>query len=365
MPLEDDIRAIAGRIPSLKERLNTEEATKQSLVLPFLQALGYNVFDPTEVMPEYTADIGTKQGEKVDYAIMSDDVPVMIIECKKASDKLSSTNQVSQLYRYFSTDTQIHIGVLTNGIRYLFFSDLDSPNVMDTAPFLEVDLEYLHPGALERLGQFAKGFSVNETVEAASRMRYIAGMKEALAQQYSQPEEDFVEWLGRRVYSGRMTQAVKDKFANLARRAFHEFVNERITNTLKTAQNLTQFQEDEVASQESEYVVEERQEEPKIVTTAQELQAYDIVKDIVQDVIDPERVTLRDSRSYCSVLLDNTNRRPVCRLHFNRSQKFIGLFDGSEDSYGRRAEERVPIDSLNDIYSYADQIRQTVQRYLA
>lgn len=205
---------------------------------------------------------------------------------------------------------------------------------------------------------------MNETVEAASRMRYIAGMKDALAQQYNQPEEDFVEWLGRRVYSGRMTQAVKDKFANLARRAFHEFVNERITSTLKTAQDIAQFQEEEVAPQESDYPVAERRDEPKIITTAEELQAYDIIKDIAQDVVDPERVTLRDSQSYCSVLLDNSNRRSVCRLHFDGKQKYIGLFDGSRHSGGSLVEKRSPVDSLSDIYNHADQIRKTVQQYL-
>ena len=194
MPLEDDIRTLAGRVPGLKDRLSTEEATKQSLVLPFLQALGYNVFDPTEVEPEFTADVGTKQGEKVDYAIMSDDAPVILIECKKVSDNLSSDKRISQLFRYFGT-TKARIGVLTNGILYQFFSDLESPNVMDTSPFLEVDLENLDAGSLEQLGQFAKGFNVDETVEAASRLRYINGMKQALTQQYNQPEEDFVECL--------------------------------------------------------------------------------------------------------------------------------------------------------------------------
>ena len=302
MPLDDEIKAIAGRIPSLKDRLSTEEATKQSLVLPFLQALGYNVFDPIEVVPEYTADIGTKQGEKVDYAIMSDDAPVMLIECKKVSDKLTSSNPVSQLYRYFSTSTEIRIGLLTNGIRYQFFSDLDSPNVMDTAPFLEINLEELNPGALEQLSQFAKGFNVDETVEAASRMRYISGMKQALARQYNQPEEDFVEWLGRRVYSGRMTQAVKENFSNMTRRAFHEFVNERITATLRTAQDLAQIHEEEATPLQPESEGE-GSGASKIVTTAEELQAYDIVKDIVQDVVDTERVTLRDSQTYCGIFL--------------------------------------------------------------
>ena len=139
MPLEDDLRSISGRIPDLKIRISTEEATKQSLVLPFLQALGYNVFDPSEIEPEFTADVGIKQGEKVDYAVMADGDPVILIECKKVSDTLASDNRVSQLYRYFGA-TPVRIGVLTNGITYRFFSDLESPNVMDTSPFLEIDL---------------------------------------------------------------------------------------------------------------------------------------------------------------------------------------------------------------------------------
>ena len=238
---DNTFNAITQRIPVLRDRLATEEATKQALVLPFLQALGYNVFDPTEVEPEYTADIGTKQGEKVDYAVMADGKPVILIECKKVSDTTLDRN-VSQLLRYFGT-TSAHIGVLTNGIVYQFFSDLESPNVMDTTPFLEINMEYLDSRIVEQLGQFAKGFDLEETVEAASRLRYVNGMKQALEQQYQQPEDDFVEWLGRRVYTGRMTQSVKEKFVSLTRRAMREFVNNHISDTLKAAQDLTYIPE--------------------------------------------------------------------------------------------------------------------------
>ena len=263
MPLEDDLKAISGRIADLRDRISTEEATKQSLVLPFLQALGYNVFDPTEIEPEFTADIGIKQGEKVDYAVMADGEPVILNECKRVSDSLASDHRVSQLYRYFGA-TQVRIGVLTNGVTYRFFSDLESSNVMDTSPFLEVDLEHLDARSIEQLGRFAKGFDVEEVVEAASRLRYIHGMKQALMQQYSQPEEDFVDWLGRKVYNGRMTQAAREMLSNLTRRAFHEFVNDRISDTLQAAQNLARFQEDEIEPEQvhsSEEEVVER--EPK------------------------------------------------------------------------------------------------------
>ena len=363
MPLEDDLRSLSGRIPDFKDRIATEESTKQSLVLPFLQALGYNVFDPTEIEPEFTADVGIKQGEKVDYAVMSDGEPVILIECKKISDSLTSDHRVSQLYRYFGA-TQVRIGVLTNGVIYRFFSDLESPNVMDTSPFLEVDLEHIDGRSIERLGRFTKGFDVVEVVEAASRLRYIHGMKQALIQQYNQPEEDFVDWLGRKVYSGRMTQTAREMLSNLTRRALHEFVNDRISDTLQAAQNIARFQEDEVGAESDHVSEKEEEQDPKIVTTAQELQAFDIVKDILKDIVDPERVYLRDAQSYCSIVLDDNSRKPLCRLHFNGNRLYFGLFDGTRYGSGTLMENRLPLESLNEIYLHTDQIKETLQRYL-
>ena len=363
MSLEDHLRSLSSRVPELRDRVSTEEATKQSLVLPFLQALGYNVFDPNEILPEFTADLGLKQGEKVDYAVISEGDPVILIECKKVSDNLTSDHRVSQLYRYFGA-TQVRIGVLTNGVVYRFFSDLESPNVMDTSPFLEIDLEHLDARSIEQLGRFTKGFNVVEVVEAASRLRYIHGMKHALAIQYNQPEDDFSDWLIRQVYSGRMTQSARSMFTPLVRRALHEFVNDRISDTLQAAQNLARFQEDEVATEAPEPAVQDVDEKgPKIVTTAQELQAFDIIKDIAKDVIDPERVDLRDSQSYCAILLDNNNRRPICRLHFQENRMHIGFFDGTRYDSGALIEHRTALESLNDIYAYTEQIRDTLLRY--
>ena len=135
--------ALSKRSPQLLEQgtLSTEEATKHALVLPFIQALGYDIFNPTEVVPEYTADFGLKQGEKVDYAIFreeSNGEPAMLIECKRVSDPLD-VSKASQLGRYFS-QTPTHIGILTNGIVYKFFSDIDAENVMDATPFLVIDI---------------------------------------------------------------------------------------------------------------------------------------------------------------------------------------------------------------------------------
>ncbi len=140
MDLIDRLRDLASRLEKIVAQLQTEEATKNALVMPFINALGYNVFDPLEVVPEFTADVGTKKGEKVDYAIMQDGKPIILMEVKAANCNLDNAH-CSQLYRYFSV-TDARFSVLTNGIHYRFFSDLESPNKMDARPFLEVDMRH-------------------------------------------------------------------------------------------------------------------------------------------------------------------------------------------------------------------------------
>lgn len=127
MDFADRIRDLAARIPNQLAHLRTEEAAKNALVLPFISALGYNVFDPFEVTPELDADVGIKKGEKVDYAILKDGKPVMLFECKACNANLDECH-ASQLYRYFSV-TPARVGVLTNGVVYRFFSDLDLPEI--------------------------------------------------------------------------------------------------------------------------------------------------------------------------------------------------------------------------------------------
>jgi hypothetical protein len=118
--------------------IQTEEATKNAFILPFIGILGYDVFDPSEVVPEFTADVGTKKGEKVDYAIIRDKKVIMLFECKACDANLDESH-ASQLYRYFSV-TESRIGVLTNGILYRFYTDLEEPNKMDSKPFMELNI---------------------------------------------------------------------------------------------------------------------------------------------------------------------------------------------------------------------------------
>ena len=361
MAFEDEIQEIAERIPGLRSQgnLDDEAKTKQYLVVPFLRALGYDDSVPSQVVPEFTADFGGRQGWKVDYALISGDQPIIIIECKDSKNTLTKP-EVDQLGRYFPF-TKARICMLTNGILYKFFTEIDNTNTMETNPFLEVDIEHLDLRAVEELEKFSRGFDVDERLAAASDRKIIDEMKNMLVRQHSQPDDSFLELFVRPLHTGNYNQAAKDKFRPLLQEASREFIRERLNATFQAAQSFTTRIDEERAPEQSGESAESGKE---IETTAQEWQAYDIVKAIVHDLVASDRVAIRDAQSYCAVLVDNNNRRPVCRFYFNGRQKRLGLFDGSRADSGALNVRQYDIESLDDIHNYADQLREATERYL-
>ena len=340
------------------------------MVLPFIQSLGYDVFDPTEVVPEFTADYGLKSGEKVDYAIIRDNAPIMLFECKKVGDPLDS-GRASQLARYF-TNTPARIAILTDGIIYKFYSDLDAENAMDTQPFLEMDITKIDQRAMQSLSHFAKhSFNLDEVHSIASNMKHVSGMKSYLADMYSQPDEEFVRLLARKVFNGPLFQTRIEHFTGLTKLAFTGFVNDLISDTLQRASNIVHSEAIEDAQpspeepEEPEEDTEAATNRRSVLTTAEEIQGYDLVKAILADVVDPERVTMRDTQSYCGILLDDNNRRPICRLRFNNAlnKRFV-LMGQERGDRGQRIETTYSIETVNEITDYADQLREVVRAYL-
>ena len=363
MDFIDEVRTRSSRFADRIGHLETEEATKNALVLPFIQMMGYSIFDPTEVVPEFTADVGTKRGEKVDYALIKDGSPIILIECKKYGADLAEA-EMSQLLRYF-TVTKSHFGVLTDGIQYMFFADLDQPNVMDPKPFFKFNMLDFADKEVEGLKLFTKSsYDEEEALETAAMLKYTQGMKQALARQLSEPDEDFVRWLARQVYSKPLMPAARERFTTLARQALREFISDRINATLKTALARGDVSESEAetdAPDEGDIVTET---EAKIITTPDELMGIAAVKEILKDTVDIERVHIRDVQSYCGILLDDTNRKPIVRLAFNNPERrAICVFVFDEE--GERQDHWRSIDSIKDIHNYADKIRATVMNYLA
>lgn len=356
MDFADRLVSLAGRIEKQKSAIQTEEAAKTAFVMPFIQALGYDVFDPTEVVPEFIADVGSKKGEKIDYAIMVEGKPSMLIECKCCDANLSD-NHAAQLRRYFHV-TAARIGVLTNGHLYQFFADLDEPNIMDKKPFMEIDLLGLDEQLVPELKKLSKSsFEIDQMLSTASNLKYTREIKGYFERQLTSPDSDLVRLVLADIYNGMKTQLVIEQFTPLVRQALvaviNDEINARLKSALTTGKPLPPQETDD--GQQGEPVAEDTGK--GIVTSHEEMEGYYIVRAILRPVVEVERVAMRDTKSYCGILLDDNNRKPVCRLHFNAQQKYIGIFDE------QRNETRKPIASLNEIYDYTDQIRNAVGLY--
>lgn len=359
MDFIDKIRNLASRIPSQLEYCQTEEATKTALIMPFINALGYDVFDPAEVVPEFVADIGTKKGEKADYAIMIDEKPRILFECKWSGSDLSKEH-ASQLHRYFTSVPSVKFGVLTNGIHYQFFSDLDAPNRMDATPFFEFNMLDIQERQVSELKKFTKSaFNLVEIITTASELKYTAAIIKIATRDFDSPSEDFVRYFTGQVYSGIKNQRVIEQFTEITRKALRRYLTDQINERLQSAIQYPDVMPQPVnqADPEPEEVEEEPDDKKQIVTTKDEIEGFFAIKSILRETIDIKRVNMRDKKTLCGILLDDNNRKPICRLYFNTSQWCIGLVNEN------KVEERIPINEIDDIYNFADRIIAIVKQY--
>lgn len=359
MDFIDQLRMLAAQVEKQVDFIQTEEATKQCLVMPFISALGYNLFDPTEVVPEFTADVGTKKGEKVDYAIFKDGKPIVLFECKCHNCDLDAEH-ASQLFRYF-TVTPAKFSVLTNGITYRFYTDIDEANKMDPKPFYEFNLFDIKDQNLEVLKRFTKAaFNTEDNFGAAVELKYTREIKRHITEELNSPTEEFVRIFASRVSNKKMTQAVLCKFTDITKRAFNQFLNDRINDRLKSAMESEGPQPSEANAKDGQAAIQEASaeyEEKRVVTSPEVLESYYIIKGIVGNQVDPKRISLRETANCCGVLLDDSNRKPICRLRFNGGNTDLGLI-----KEGKR-EERVSIEDIDDILAYSDQIKATINLY--
>ena len=236
MDFADQIRELIALLDKNKDHVCTEEGTKHSLVMPFLQVLGYNVFDPTEVIPEFTADIGIKKGEKVDYAIAFNNEPMILMEIKMARCILQP-KVMSQLLRYFGV-TKAKFAVLTNGIQYQFFSDFTKKNVMDIDPFLTVNLTpAIRDSEIAELKRFHKNhFDADKISSSAIELKYTGELKRYFKQQFKEPEEDFLKFfIKKTTFQGLATKQAIDRLSPIVQNAFKQYINETVSDTLKGA----------------------------------------------------------------------------------------------------------------------------------
>ena len=348
MELSSQLKALADKIHQLKDKIETEESTKHAFVLPFINLLGYDTFNPTEVVPEFTADLGLKKGEKVDYAIFQHNEPILIIECKNWKENLTVHN--SQLFRYFHV-TKTRFALLTNGIHFQFFTDLDEKNKMDEKPFLEFDIINLKENVVNEITKFHKSnFDVNNIVNNASSLKYTKEIKKLINEELNEPTFDFIRLFANKVYNGRLTEKVMEEFKELVQKGFNQLISDKVNDRLNAA--LNKEAEKQLVDQ-----IDVVLDDSKVNTTEEELEAYRIVVAILRRKLPIERIVYRDTQSYFGILLDDNNRKPLCRLHLNGNKKYLGLFNENKN------ESKQPIESIDDIYLFEKELLETVGFY--
>lgn len=363
MDFIDQLKQFSKRVESMKDSINTEEATKTAIIMPFFSMLGYDVFNPQEFVPEFTADVGIKKGEKVDYAIIKDGNPVILVECKSISENLDRHD--SQLFRYFGTTTA-KFSILTNGVTYRFYTDLDNPNKMDTDPFLTINILDIRENQVPELKKFCKSvFDIDSIFSTASELKYVHEFKSIFTNQLNNPSDDLIRFFLQDCYSAPKTQNVLEKFRPILKKALNDLVSEMMNDKIKTALggsggsvsiNDAKPTDDSPVSPVEESSTEKR--EPNIVTTEEELEAFFIIKNLLSDLVDIHDITYKDTESYINILYKGNTRKWICRLRLTENIKTLIIPDEN------KKETKYPLTDIYELKGYHDQLAEVLQRYI-
>ena len=351
MDFIDELKQFSKRVESVKDSIQTEEATKTSIIMPFFAMLGYDVFNPNEFCPEYTADVGIKKGEKVDYAILKDGSPIILIEAKWIGENLQKHD--SQLFRYFGT-SKAKFAILTNGQIYKFFTDLEEANKMDEKPFLTIDVLDIKDPQISELKKFCKSnFDIDAIFDIASELKYVNAFKNLFLEQLQSPTDDFVKLFLNDIYSGVKTQNVIDKFRPILKKSLNQCITETMNDKIKTV-----LDKNDAAEEEQPDSPEEQKREKNITTTDEELEGYFVVKNILKDVVSMDDIFYRDNESYMNVLYKNSRNKWICRFVFTDTQKYILIPDKD------RKPVRYNISNVYDIQNYKSQLVESLKQYI-
>lgn len=347
MDFAEQIKQFSKKVESLKDNIQTEEATKTSIIMPFFAMLGYDVFNPLEFTPEFIADVGIKKGEKVDYAIMKEGEPVILIEAKSISKKLERHD--SQLFRYFGT-TKAKFAILTNGIIYRFYTDIDEINKMDKDPFLEFNILKIKENQINELKKFKKElFDIDMLLDSACLLKYEKQFKALFAQQLQEPTDDFIKLFVSSVYSAPKTQSVVDRFRPILKKSLNDYINETLNE--KIMQALQATTDTDVSNEDTD--------NPKLSASDDELEGFFIIKTILKNSVDMRDLYYKKMEAYFAVLYKNNVRKWICRFDFTDKRKILILPENNKTE-----RLKITLENLNDIMDYKNKIISILEGYL-
>ncbi|AVX21641.1 hypothetical protein SAMN02745885_01610 [Carboxydocella sporoproducens DSM 16521] len=325
MSFKDELFKLSMQISERKQHVANEETTKHSLIIPFIQVLGFDVFNPLEVKPEYTADFGKKKGEKVDYAIFKNGQPIIFIEAKSISERLE--NHDAQLSRYFNSTPEVKIAILTNGIKYKFFTDLNQNNVMDSTPFYEFDIEHIRDVDVETISKFRKdAFDQEGLVRFAEELVYMANLNSNLKELFKNPSDEFVRFLIKDFSETRITSNVIERFKPIVKKAIQSTLVEIISQgILKSDEydNTVPPSDSENPENTETQPGQEINEKKSIVTTEEELFVFEKVKEYLSIAgKDISQINFKDTINYLGIYYKNIYGW-FLRINLSSSIKYI------------------------------------------
>lgn len=307
MTFKEELQKLSVQVLERKKHITNEEMTKQALIIPFLQVLGYDVFSPLEVKSEYIADFGKKKGEKVDYAIFKGDKPIIFIEAKPINEILDLHD--AQLARYFNATPEVKLAVITNGSIYKFFTDLNSNNIMDETPFVIIDITDLYPGDVEILDKFRKEvFETDSIVKYAEELIYTSNLNTKLKELFKNPPDDFIRYLIKDFSDTRITSNVIERFRPIVRKSISNALLDIVSQGLLQA--ATSIESQEIIQEESFKDISDIDHKIKkdITTTDDELKCFEIIKQVLTKAgKDISEVKYKDTASYFAVFNRNIN----------------------------------------------------------
>lgn len=360
MDFKDAIQQLAERIAKQKEAIQTEEATKTSFIMPMIAALGYDIFDPFEVVPEMDCDL-TKKGDKLDYAIMKDKQAVLLIECKHCRQNLDLHS--TQLSKYYAA-SNARFGVLTNGIEYRFYADLNKANIMDEKPFLIVNMLDLSDTDIEQLKKFHKSYyNESEILSTAQELQIMIQVKGILNKNFQSPGDEFTRYFVKCLNDGKSPSKLIEQYKPIIKKSIASVINDIIQDRLNFASKNTEQQTEGILNQVATIGEQDDDKlqdgiialdkESGVVTTQEEIDAYNIIRSILRKHISADKIVYKDFKSYFAIGIENSSYWWICRLSFGSRKKLIWF-----PTEGYKSQEKIELESIDDIFNCIGKLEQ-------
>lgn len=359
MDFKDSIFQLSERIKRQVDSIQTEEATKNAFIMPLISALGYDIFDPFEVVPELDCDLIKKKGDKIDYAIMRNNEAVILIECKHCKQDLNLHD--TQLQKYFVA-SKARFGILTNGIEYRFYTDLDKANLMDERPFLVLDMKGLSDNDIDQLKKFHKSyFNEDEILSTAQQLQISTLIRKIINSDFQNPSAEFTRYFVKEINDNRSSQKLIDQYTPLIKKEISNYINDVISDRLNVAMKKEEQETIERTEQQGELPdgAVFTDSETGIITTTEEIDAYNIIRSIIRKEVDAAKVYFKDFKTYALVYIDKQSKW-ICRLYFGKKM-FISFPDLAN---GVGECERIELQTIDDIFNIADRLIETTKARL-